>query len=101
MKTATITETKNHLSALLHEVQRGETIVVLDRTKPVARIESMAATPDEYRGEGERIKRLERAGVLLRPRGGTRSDVLSGRPIRTAGGASAVQALLEERESGR
>ena len=39
MKTATITQTKNGLSALLDRVQHGETIVITDRSRPVARLE--------------------------------------------------------------
>ena len=41
MKTASLTETKNRLSALIDEVREGETILVLDRGRPVARIESV------------------------------------------------------------
>jgi len=39
MKRATLTETKNNLSALVDQVQHGETIVILDRGRPVARLE--------------------------------------------------------------
>ena len=99
MKTATITETKNHLSALLHEVQRGETVVVLDRKRPVARIESVISIAD-YRTR-ERVERLQNSGVLLTSRGGCATDVLSKRPPKPTGATSAVHALCEERETGR
>ena len=36
MKTATIHQTKTHLSRLLKEVQAGETIVILNGSTPVA-----------------------------------------------------------------
>ena len=36
MKTATISETKNRLSALLDRVRHGETILITDRERPVA-----------------------------------------------------------------
>ena len=36
MKTATLTETKNQLSALIDQVRHGETILILDRGRAVA-----------------------------------------------------------------
>ena len=99
MKMATITETKNHLSALIHEAQRGETIIVLDRKKPVARIESITPVMDE--GEDVRLDRLQRGGILLKPRGGSLEDVLTKRPPRPGGAASAVRTLCTERGEGR
>ena len=39
MKRATLTDTKNNLSALVDQVQHGETILILDRGRPVARLE--------------------------------------------------------------
>ena len=38
MKTATIHQTKTHLSRLLKEIQRGETVVILNGSTPVARL---------------------------------------------------------------
>ena len=38
MKTATVHQTKTHLSRMLKEVQAGETIVILNGTTPVARL---------------------------------------------------------------
>jgi prevent-host-death family protein len=38
MRETRIAELKAHLSEYLHAVRRGETITVLDRTTPVARI---------------------------------------------------------------
>lgn len=97
MKTATITEAKNRLSALIDQVRAGQSIVILDRGLPVARLEPIASDPDQT----GRIGRLQRAGIL---RGGTQPPPLD--LIRTPGprlrdGASAVEALLEERRSGR
>ena len=50
MKTATITQTKNGLSALLDRVRHGETIVITDRSRPVARLEPVATA--EHAGPG-------------------------------------------------
>lgn len=38
VKTATIHQTKTHLSRMLKEVQAGESIVILNGTTPVARL---------------------------------------------------------------
>jgi len=96
MRTATITETKNNLSALLDVVKGGETILILDRGRPVARLESAIAEPTD---EG-RLERLERQGLIRRGRGGIRELVASFTPLRLESGASVVEALLEERRSG-
>ena len=96
MKRATITEAKNGLSALLDQVRAGETILILDRGVPVARIEPISASPDQT----GRIERLVRAGVL-RPGVGAPPLDLARRPgPRPKNGASIVQAVLDERESG-
>ena len=41
MKTATIHQTKTHLSRLLKEVQAGETVVILNGSTPVARLTAL------------------------------------------------------------
>ena len=38
MKTASVHQTKTHLSRMLKEVQAGETIIILNGTTPVARL---------------------------------------------------------------
>lgn len=98
VKKATLTETKNRLSALIDEVREGETILVTDRGRPVARIES--AVGREPGGEG-RLDRLERKGLVRRATGVVQPDLLEGRPPRAKAGASALAALLRERETDR
>jgi len=95
MKRATISELKNRLSAYLKEVQAGETILVLDRDQPVARIERVGA---EAHPEGL-LARLERAGLLRRGRGGMPIKLL--RSTAPKSKDSVVKALLLEREEGR
>ena len=98
MKTATLTETKNNLSALIDQVRHGETILVLDRGRPVARIESaLTGTAD---AEG-RLARLERAGVVRRATSTAPRELLRQAPPAATAGASVLTALLEEREEGR
>lgn len=95
MKAATITEAKNGLSALIDLVRAGESILILDRGMPVARLEPIATHPDQT----GRVRRLERAGILRIGSGPPPLDLLRMPAPRSSG--SAVDALLEERRSGR
>lgn len=98
MKKANVAELKNRLSHYLNRVKRGETVLVMERSIPVARI--VPAVPPSQMSSGETdawLKRLEVDGVL---RLGTRkgvpevmSDVPSGK--RPTG---AVKTLLADRE---
>jgi prevent-host-death family protein len=97
MKTATITEAKNGLSALIDQVRAGRTILITDRGIPVARLEPVADHPDQ---EG-RLARLERAGVIRRGLAPPPLDLLANPPPRLRPGVSVVEALLEERRTGR
>ena len=98
MKKATLTETKNNLSALVDQVQHGETILILDRGRPVARLESVLGDGDDSEG---RLARLERQGVLRRASAPLPREILMQKPPRPSGGASALEALLAERRDGR
>jgi prevent-host-death family protein len=97
MKTATITEAKNGLSALIDRVRAGETVVILDRGVPVARLEPVTPSIDV----SGRLRRLERAGIIRARRSEPRLDILDrpGPPL--APGASAVDVVLDERRTGR
>ena len=98
MKTATISYTKNHLSALLDQVKRGETITILDRTRPVARI-----TPVESTGDVEwdrRLDDMERRGIIKRGSGKLPDWILKEPPPKPKSGFSITQAIIEEREEG-
>ena len=97
MRTATITEAKNQLSRLLDRVRAGETIVILDRGIPVARIEPVAGRV----ADDGRLRRLERTGVVEIGRSAPPVDLIRvpGPPVRQ--GSSAVAALVEERRAGR
>ena len=99
MKRATITYTKNNLSRLLGMVKEGETILVMDRRSPVARIEPVdreALQPDE------RLRTMVENGIVAAPRHAL--DVkrfLKAEMGESRNGASAVAALLREREESR
>ena len=99
MKKSSISETKNHLSELLERVRRGETILITDRDRPVARLEPVGSSlAAEVEG---RLSRLERAGLLRLGGGGLVERIVAEPAPRPKKGASAVAALLEERDSGR
>jgi prevent-host-death family protein len=99
VKTATITQAKNQLSALIDRVRHGETIVITDRGRPVARLVSaLTGVADDPDG---RLSRLERRGGLRRA---TTSPprALIRRKLPTVKKPSGVlDALLEERRQGR
>lgn len=98
MKKASLTETKNNLSALVDQVRQGETVLILDRGRPVARLESVLEGEVDPQG---RFARLERQGVLRRPKRRRSATWRRTPPPRPARGASALAALLDERRSTR
>jgi antitoxin (DNA-binding transcriptional repressor) of toxin-antitoxin stability system len=92
---ATISQLKNGLSAYLDKVRAGETVLVLDRDRPIARIERIGA-------EGElddRLARLERDGLLRRATRRLPRDILDSPGPRSR--RSVLQALLDERDENR
>lgn len=98
MKTTSVTEAKNGLSALLDRVRAGESVVITDRGIPVARLAPVEADDDPAGWTAQ----LERAGILRRGRGAPPSpELLRTRAPRLPPGVSAVEALIEERRTGR
>ena len=94
MTTASISETKARLSALLDLVRAGETVTITDRGKPVAQI---VPTVRGSTGDDEaRLARLERAGLIRRPRKKLDVEAFLARPKVTSR-ESVLEALLEER----
>jgi prevent-host-death family protein len=97
VKKASITEAKNNFSALLDRVKAGASVLIVDRGRPVARLE-----PVRGAGSDEALlARLVRDGVVRPARGGPRKELFTRRPPRARKGASALRALLEERREGR
>lgn len=114
MERATISELRNGLSAYLRRVRRGESILIMDRTVPVARLtpveapsgvqEECAADVIESRKleDEAKLARLEAAGVIKRAE---RTDSLlelvqSWKPIPGAGLVEAVVAERREDDGG-
>lgn len=99
MKRASITEAKNNLSALIDSLKGGSPVLIVDRGRPVARLE--AVTGDAADEQGGRLSRLLRDGIV-RPRRKAPPRALFGSPPpATHAGQSAVAALIEERREGR
>ena len=101
MKSATISETKNGLSALIDRVRHGETIVITDRSRPVARLEPFVGAGSASANDDGRLARLERAGVIRRARRPRLAEILEVPTPAARPGADIVAAVLEERRSGR
>jgi prevent-host-death family protein len=97
MKTATITQAKNGLSALIDRVRAGESILLTDRGVPVARIEPVTGGPEA----AGRLRRLERKGLVRVGIAPAPVDLLSRPGPRLGPGVSGVEALIAERRSGR
>lgn len=99
MKIASITEAKNQLSALLEKVRNGETILITDRDRPVARLEPVGA--DDRMDAHGRLAHLERSGIIRRSSVSSAKAVLKKRPPKANKGQSILRALLAERDEGR
>jgi len=99
MKKASITEAKNNLSALIDGLKSGSPVLIVDRGRPVARLEPVT-TGDAADQEG-RLSRLVREGIVRPRRGAPSRTLFTAPPPRPKSGASAVAALIEERREGR
>ena len=98
MQKSSITHAKNNFSQLIKKVRRGQSILITDRNQPVARLDPVAPLPDLDR---ERIERLERQGLITRPRKRLTSAFFKLPRGKSARGHSVLQALLDERAEGR
>ena len=98
MKKASITEAKNNLSALIDGVKGGSPVLIVDRGRPVARLEPVTAARG---GDDERLGRLVREGIVRPGRHAMPKALLASAPPRPRKGASGVRLLLDERREGR
>lgn len=99
MKKASITEAKNRLSALIDGLKRGSSVLIVDRGRPVARLE-----PVTMPGEGEqdgRLSRLIREGIVRPGRASLSRALFEAQPPHPKREASAVAALIAERRESR
>lgn len=94
MRTASVTDLKNNLSAKLREVAAGESLVVTDRRKPVAVLQSLSGTLGDSRLAG-----LIAAG-LVRP-AKTRLDVKAFLRLKRAACELPLSQAIEADREGR
>ena len=98
MKSYSVSDAKNNLSALLREVREGRSVTITDRGVAVARI----VPPPPTRGVSPQAVDLAQRGLLVLPDRSPGLDWLRlPRPKARKGARSIVSVLLEERESGR
>lgn len=57
MKTASVMQAQHNLAALLRQVQRGETFVITNRRRPVARLSPVQAAKVDFPDFGARAAR--------------------------------------------
>ena len=95
----TISEVKNGMSACLRRVKAGDSVLVVERRTPVARIvpvgiDAGGGKQADSVDEDAKLVRLERAGIVVRRGSGSPLDLL-GPPLHS--GAGVLEALLDER----
>ncbi len=99
MNKANISYTRNHLSEILLKVREGETILIMDRDQPVARLEPIAglsAQGSPWQAD------LVRRGLVRASRNRLDVKALLAMPLPAPkGGGDILEALLAEREEGR
>jgi antitoxin (DNA-binding transcriptional repressor) of toxin-antitoxin stability system len=83
---ATISDTKNRLSELLAKVHSGETLIIVDRKTPVARVERIEGQADNP--------------YILPSRKAWKPAAILSLPIFSGTGASLTDAVKEERGQG-
>jgi prevent-host-death family protein len=96
MEKAKISELKNRLSAYLKMVQAGQSVLVLDRNRPIARIEPLGRVAGRVEA---RTARLAAAGLVRVPRRALTLALFKSKPPRSR--RSVLKALLDERAEGR
>jgi antitoxin (DNA-binding transcriptional repressor) of toxin-antitoxin stability system len=99
MKKANISYTRNHLSEMISQVREGETILIVDRQRPVARLEPVGgAASRDVPWQADLVRRglvrLARARLDVKALGALRMAVPNE-------DADILAALLDEREGGR
>jgi prevent-host-death family protein len=99
MKKASITEAKNNLSALIDGLKGGSPVLIVDRGRPVARLEAVSGVQEGH-DEGK-LLRLVREGLVRPCRNALPRAFFKTEPPGAGSGISAVDLLIEERREGR
>lgn len=93
MVTASVSETKAKLSALLDRVRAGETVTITDRGVPVAKLAPLAADDVDW---DTRMQELARRGLVRLPTEQLDLQWFLSLPLAKSK-KSVLEALLEER----
>ena len=99
MKKARIAKAKSQLNALIAGLKSGSPVLIVDRGRPVARLEPVASRPNP--DPDGRLLRLIRESVVQPARATPPGALVTAQPPRLNDSASAVAALLAERRAGR
>lgn len=95
MVKANIATAKNQLSRLIDKVKQGETVLIMDRNRPVARLEPLMK-------QSVNIDDLHSQGILVASKTRLDTKKFLGMPqAKMSEGVNLRNAILEEREEGR
>jgi len=94
MKTASISEAKNRLSAYIDRVRAGETVLITDRGRPVARLAPLE--PGTKAHEDAQLAELARLGIVKLPARPPLKRPPA--PVRLRKRTDAVRLIAEDRE---
>ena len=99
MKKASITEAKNQLSRLIDQVKEGNTVLILDRNIPVARL---TPVDEAQMASSDLIAGLVRNGLAREPETSLDARKFTARSMaKLKKGTSAVAAVIDERRASR
>ena len=93
MKTASISEAKNRLSAYIDRVRRGETVLITDRGNPVARHAPLE--PGSKVQQDAKLAELARMGIIRLPQNSPPRRLP--KPIKLRKNVDVVRIVSEER----
>ena len=96
MKRVAVSQLKNRLSEYLRLVKRGETIEILERSVPIARIEGLNPRTSAAGPRNEQFERLVRAGLIKSPKQKLDVKAFLAMPLVPCS-VDAVKILIEER----
>jgi prevent-host-death family protein len=91
MKRVSVTDLKNKLSQYLRLVKEGETIEVMERSVPIARLQGIPKAG----GDDAHLDRLVRDGIVSKARRKPDRTLVKEPPIPSSG--DIVEALIQER----
>lgn len=98
MSVVKVSDLKNRLSHYLRMVRRGESVLISDRDRVIARIEPAGDLANADTDDARWLDELERRGVIRRGSGKLPRSWLGERPQVKA---DVIGALLEERRQSR